>query len=101
MFGLGYPGGPIISKLASEYTGKRKRLFPVVLLENDTLDFSFSGIKSAVKREMDKRKANGTFDTDDMRELAFEFETAVTDILITKLFRAQERYQTPCVLLAG
>jgi N6-L-threonylcarbamoyladenine synthase len=52
--GLGYPGGPIIAKLASEYPGKPSGIFPRVLLEKNTLDFSFSGLKSAVKREIDR-----------------------------------------------
>lgn len=56
MMGLGYPGGPIISKYSAEHTGEFKGIFPIVMLERDSLDFSFSGLKSAVKREVDKRK---------------------------------------------
>lgn len=56
MMGLGYPGGPIIGKLASEYTGEFRGIFPKVLLDKEGHDFSFSGIKSAVKREVDKRQ---------------------------------------------
>jgi N6-L-threonylcarbamoyladenine synthase len=55
MMNLGYPGGPIIGKLASEYTGKFHGIFPMVILDKDKNDFSFSGLKSAVKREVDKR----------------------------------------------
>lgn len=55
MLGLGYPGGPIIGKLASEYTGSFRGIFPEVLLDKNSHDFSFSGLKSAVKREVDKR----------------------------------------------
>lgn len=53
--GLGFPGGPIISKLASEYEGPFRGIFPIVTLSKDSLDFSFSGLKTAVKREIDKR----------------------------------------------
>lgn len=56
MMGLGYPGGPVISKYAAEYAGEFKGIFPIVMLEKDSLDFSFSGLKSAVKREVDRRK---------------------------------------------
>jgi len=62
MMGLGFPGGAVIARLAEEYRSQctvhsahiGKRLFPEVLLEKDSLDFSFSGIKTAVKREIDK-----------------------------------------------
>lgn len=55
MMGLGYPGWPIIGKLASEYTGSFRGIFPNVLLNKNEHSFSFSGLKSAVKREVDKR----------------------------------------------
>ena len=42
MMGLGYPGGPIIGKLASEYTGLFRGIFPKVLLDKERYDFSFS-----------------------------------------------------------
>ena len=57
MMWLGYPGGPIISKYASavcRWSGSRQ-LFPRVFLEKSEFWFSFSGLKSAVKREVDKR----------------------------------------------
>lgn len=56
MMDLGYPGGAIIGKYASEYTGVFRGIFPEVLLNKTQYDFSFSGLKSAVKREIDKRK---------------------------------------------
>lgn len=56
MMDLGYPGGPIIGKYASEYQGEFRSIFPMVLLDRNGYDFSFSGLKSAVKREIDKRK---------------------------------------------
>ena len=60
MMGLGYPWGPIISQLADEYTSDnvshKKKLFPRVFLEKSEFWFSFSGLKSAVKREVDRRK---------------------------------------------
>lgn len=101
MFGLGYPGWPIVSKLSGEYQWEFTRIFPTVLLEKDSLDFSFSGLKSAVKREVDKRKATGRFDDEAMKQIAFEFEMTVTEILTEKLLRTQQKYQTKSVLLAG
>jgi len=99
--GYGFPGGPAIAKLASEWMGEYRALFPVSLLEEDSLDFSFSGLKSAVKREIDRRAGDGELSQDDEREIAFEFEQAVVRILTTKLFRAAHRHQVSTVLLAG
>lgn len=130
--GLGFPGGPVISKLASEYEGAFRGIFPVVTLSKDSLDFSFSGLKTAVKREIDRRLAlvsNGDFaeghsddvaatltsvrsqtrqdglpprlGLDDMREIAFEFERTVAEILSKKLFLAAETVGVRNLVLAG
>ena len=99
--GLGFPGGPIISRLALEHSFPPKWLFPRVMLENESLDFSFSGLKSAVKREIDTRRIDGEISIEDMREIAYEFQDAVTDILTDKLFRAASQLDIPRVLLAG
>ncbi len=57
VLGLGFPGGPHVQRLAREYTGARdgEFLFPVPLLGEASLEFSFSGLKSAVKRVVDER----------------------------------------------
>lgn len=103
MMGLGYPGGPIIGKLASEYAGEFRSIFPKVLLDKNTHDFSFSGLKSAVKREVDKRakNQNGILSIEDIREIAFEFEQTVINILSHKLFHAAEIHNISSVVLAG
>lgn len=127
MMGLGYPGGPIISKLASEFTppapsvlppqwgGLRGSLFPRVWLDKTKFDFSFSGLKSAVKREVDKRKnpsppaplpeGEGSIEKElsleDKREISYEFQNAVNEVLAYKLiFGAQEK-QIKTIMLAG
>lgn len=100
--GLGFPGGPVISKLAAEYEGAYRGIFPVVTLSKDSLDFSFSGLKTAVKREIDLRIAkNGTLDVADMREISFEFERTVAEILSRKLFLAAEKTGVNNLVLAG
>lgn len=99
--GLGFPGGPVISKLASEWTGPFRKIFPIVTLGRDSLDFSFSGLKTAVKREIDSRTASkGALDEADMREIAFEFERTVAEILGRKLFLAAERAKVLNLVLA-
>lgn len=102
MMGLGYPGGPIIGKLANEYTGKFQSIFPKVLLDKNNHDFSFSGLKSAVKREVDKRILDNAFLSEqDIHEIAFEFEQTVVNILSHKLFHAAEKYNISSIVLAG
>jgi len=60
-----------------------------VLLEKDSLDFSFSGIKTAVKREVDKEiEKSGLLSDDFQKYIAYEFEETVTNILSKKLLRA-------------
>jgi len=98
MMGLGYPGGPIIDKLAAEYTSKFRKIFPEVLLEKDSLNFSFSGLKSAVKREVDRR---GKLTEGDKKEIAFEFQQTVVNILTHKLFLAAEKNSIQSLVLAG
>ncbi|MBP8016561.1 tRNA (adenosine(37)-N6)-threonylcarbamoyltransferase complex transferase subunit TsaD, partial [Candidatus Gracilibacteria bacterium] len=125
MMGLGFPGGPIISKLANEYKKPFIGIFPKVLLEKNSLNFSFSGLKSAVKREVDKKIENGKLKIEngsgktgkkiknnkklnykyltyeDKTEIAFEFEETITEILTTKLFLAAKKYNIKNIVLAG
>lgn len=113
MMDLWYPGGPIISQLASEYKpplnpllskeGKenevnRGGLFPRVWLKKQEFDFSFSGLKSAVKREVELR---GELNLEDKREIAFEFQNAVTEVLAYKLINVAKQKNLKTVMLAG
>jgi tRNA A37 threonylcarbamoyltransferase TsaD len=82
-------------------------LFPRVYLKKDEFDFSFSGLKSAVKRVIDKKKLelkenlgslkdveikNIVLPERDVKEIAFEFEMAVTEVLAYKLLNAAKLY---------
>lgn len=101
MMWLGYPGWPVISALASEYKWEFKWIFPVVLLDKGSLDFSFSGLKSAVKREIDERiKKSWTLSEQDKREIAYEFENTTVKILKTKIFLAAVKYNIKSLVLA-
>lgn len=107
MMGLGFPGWAKISKLAALHRAKlgdlmRKRLFPLVLLEKDSLDFSFSGLKSAIKREIDRRiTITGMLSEDDIEEIAYQCEESITDILSLKLERAMLQTHSKMMILAG
>lgn len=135
MMWLGFPGGPVISRLSSEFLWDFQGIFPRVLLEKDSLNFSFSWLKSAVKREIDKRIENWKLkientevenwklkiendwiiqtkylqdiqevekflSLEDKRQIAYEFENTVVDILTTKLIAAAKKYWINSLVLA-
>lgn len=110
MMWLGYPGWPIISKLADTYipkTTKWNPLFPRVWLTKDEYDFSFSGLKSAVKREVDKRtwvvwkQLQRSLTPDEQAEISYEFQNAVNEVLSYKIINAAKKLWVKTVLLAG
>ncbi len=85
--GLGYPGGPLIERLARHGRPGRVRL-PRAYLEEGSFDFSFSGIKTAVVLAMEKA-ARADWSVED---LAAEFQEAVADVLVDKtVLLARER----------
>ncbi len=90
--GLGYPGGPKIDKLAKE--GKPTYVLPETHFEN--LDFSFSGIKTAVINLVHKEKENLN-----VNDLCASFEKAVTDVLIDNVLIAAKEIGTDKVAIAG
>jgi N6-L-threonylcarbamoyladenine synthase len=91
VIGLGYPGGPKIDKLAKEGTANIK--LPETHFEN--LDFSFSGIKTAV---INLNHKNPNLNKAD---LAVSFEKAVTDVLIENSVKACEQLNLKTIALAG
>jgi len=102
MMWLGFPGWAKVAKLASEYNWGYQGIFPEVLLEKESLDFSFSWIKTAVKREIDNRiKTYWSLTHDDIAQISYEFEETVTNILSKKLIRAAEKFAIKNIILAG
>ncbi len=89
--GLGYPGGPIIDKMAKE--GKPTYKLPRTHFEN--LDFSFSGVKTAVLNLMNKEKDLN------VNDLCASFEEAVTDVLVENVLRAVDELNVSKVAIAG
>ncbi len=84
LLGLGYPGGPLISKLATK--GDRHAYnFPIGLEHEKTLDFSFSGLKTAVLREVQKA---GKLDETVKANIAASFERAVVEALLHRITQA-------------
>lgn len=89
--GFEYPGGPVIDKLSLQ--GKDSYDFPRPMIERG-YDFSFSGLKSAVRREIDK----GNIVKED---IATSFVVASMDVLSTKLRKAVKEYDPNSVIVVG
>ncbi len=104
MMWLWYPGWPIISKLSSEYEKewwKSTNLFPRVWLVKREFNFSFSWLKSSVKREVDKRVSEKwELTIEDKKEISFEFENSVTEVLAWKLIESARQHNLKTVMLA-
>lgn len=96
--GLGYPGGPAIQKAAER--GDSKAIdFPRVMLEKDSYDFSFSGLKTAVLNYLNTEKmANRPIVVEDV---AASFQQAVIDVLVAKSIRLVEEKQLDKFVLSG
>jgi len=99
VLGLGYPGGVVIENLAR--SGNKDRIrFPRAYLTPDSLDFSFSGLKTAVAlyvrrwRESEPKEVS-------MADIAASFQEAVIDVLARKAIAAAEKSKVGSVVVAG
>ena len=97
LLGLAYPGGPEIQKTAREGNPSAFN-FPRAWLE-DSYDFSFSGLKTAVLRET--QKYSDPPQGRQLANLAASFQAAVVDVLSAKSARAAEEFKVTAVLLCG
>lgn len=88
LLGLSYPGGPAVSRLADLGTPGRFKL-PRPMLNSGDLNFSFSGLKTAVLTLVnDHSDANGILDEQTKADIALEFQEAVTEVLTAKCMAA-------------
>ncbi len=98
VLGLGYPGGPLIDKAAKG--GNPDAVdFKRVLLEKDSLDFSFSGTKTGVLNYLNREKALGR--EINVPDVAASFQQSVVDTIVTKADHALERTGYRTLALAG
>lgn len=113
ILGLEYPGGPNVSKFASEFRAKSEKrkaqnigkMFPRPMLDSKDFNFSFSGLKTSVLykwQDVTKniRKNSSKF-AKIREEFSFEFEEAVVDILATKTISAAKKYKVKTVSICG
>ena len=100
LLGLGFPGGPAIDRLAR---GGDPRAVPLprAWLGPGSLDFSFSGLKTAVRNFVRDRGGSGALDERARADVAASFQEAVVEVLAAKTLRAAERSGVSTVLLAG
>ena len=95
--GIGYPGGPIVDKLAKK--GKSREIFPRVMLEKDSYDFSFSGLKTAVMNYLNQEKQKGH--TIVVEDICASFQDAVIDVLVEKSLRLLKAKGLKTLVLSG
>ena len=98
VLGLGYPGGPKIDALAKNGDPDAVE-FPRVKMANDSLDFSFSGVKTAVINHIHNIEQKG--EEYDKADIAASFQNAVTDALVSHTLEAADRKGIKTVVLAG
>lgn len=98
VIGLGYPGGPKIDNIAKDGNAEAIH-FKRVYLDKDSLDFSFSGIKTAVLNYVNtERQANRELD---ISNIAAGFQEAIVDVLVDKSMQAVRQYGNGRLVLAG
>jgi len=87
LLGLAYPGGPAVSR-AAEGGDPAAFAFPRPLVASPGLDFSFSGLKTAVALEVERQRAHAPLTQRALADLAASFEQAAVDVLIARSRRA-------------
>lgn len=96
--GLGYPGGPKIDKISKE--GNENAIkFPKANFHEDTLDFSFSGVKSAVLNYINNASMKG--ETINRADVAASFQKAVVDVLAENVMTACKKKNVDKIVVAG
>lgn len=109
MLGLGYPGGPAVEKMAARCTdvaaARARFSLPRPLVGQDSCDFSFSGLKTAVRRAIDALPA-GDVSVQDAADICAAFQATVGDIIADRMTRAIDRYMgtnpaRPTLVVAG
>ena len=99
MIGLGYPGGPLIQKYAE--TGDEESIkFPIAKCKNK-YDLSFSGLKTAVLRYIQKNNEEQKFTEEEKSNIAASFQKAATQAIIQKVTLALNEHKVNSLSLVG
>lgn len=102
LMGLGYPGGPVISTRAENYKTQitnydNKIKLPRPMIDSPDYDFSFSGLKTAIRYAIEKDSAW----EERIEEYCYEFQEAVVETLVAKTLKAVKEYKAKTLMLAG
>jgi N6-L-threonylcarbamoyladenine synthase len=104
ILGLGYPGGPIIDGLAAG-GNERAVAFPRAMMERESPDFSFSGIKTSVlyhvRGAKGRERSAEAMSESELRDVAASFQAACIDVLVEKIRRAARRIGARSVIVGG
>jgi N6-L-threonylcarbamoyladenine synthase len=101
ILGLGYPGGPLIDKLAKKGEST-KYDFPRPMINELNYDFSFSGLKTSVRRFIDNNYGQGNFPPDvDLPDICASVQAAINEVLVAKTIKAAKKYQAKTVTVNG
>ncbi len=98
MMNLGYPGGPVIDRLAAQ-GDDGGIVFPRPMLKKDNFDFSFSGMKTAVLNRL--RRCDNDLNEVQIAQIACAFQTAVVDVITQKTLRAAKEENLQRIVVAG
>ena len=98
MLGLGYPGGPVIDKMAEKGDPGFVQ-FPRALMKQDSLNFSFSGLKTAVLNYIESQPE--AFVRDHVEDIVASFQAAVVEVLVEKTLRAAREHRVRKIALTG
>jgi len=110
LLGLGFPGGPAIAVAAAKFQISSRFIrdkyqkeikLPRPMMNEDNLDFSFSGLKTAVMREINRLKSLKQLNNKTIEQLAYELQESITDVLVAKTLKAAQKYKVRSILLGG
>lgn len=100
LLNLGYPGGPIVSKLAEKGNSNSIK-FPRPMINSKNFDFSFSGLKTSVLYYFKELKESDKKNNETIYNICASAEQAIIDVLVKKSMGAVEKYNPKYFILAG
>ncbi len=104
LIGFGNRGGLAIQEAADKINSSSLTVgnkLPRPMIYDKSLNFSFSGLKTAVVREVNKLKENQRLDDTTIAQLSHEVQEAITDVLVTKTINAAKTYNAKSILISG
>ncbi len=105
ILGLGYPGGPLISALAKQWSKRKKKTIkvsmPRPMLNQKNYDFSFSGLKTAVLYYHKKQKPALAASKEYLEAMSFEIQQAIVDVLVAKTMKAASNLKAKSIIIGG